>query len=160
MPAADPADPDALVAEWADLGDRTTPPESEIYAPDAEALTIEARFRLRFDGTSVEWTDGPWTPDALDVRVHDVALPDGAYWDPEQAARPSSLVVEVWAWVGDDKVHVESADTLRVAFPYRTEDPLFLDEALMESLAPEGVLTDADDADTLGAWEVIVAEGV
>ncbi len=146
------SNPNALVVSWALGVDETQPPALEISLPAAEGLTVEARFRLGFDGAYVSWVAGPWTPGPQDLLVETVDVPAAAFWDPDQGSRLSSMVVEVWAWQGPSLGQVATTTPLRVAFPYGAADPVFLDKELVESLAPGGVLVTPGEPNP-GAWE-------
>jgi hypothetical protein len=154
--APDPSldDPTAMVVRWAFGADENQPPQLEIYLPDRDDLTIEVEYRLGIDGAAVTWSPEARTPDALEVLVDEPAVPADAYWEPDQAARLSSMTVEVSAWGGSALLFVASADPIRVAFPYGPDEPIFLDPTLVELLAPGGVMVDAKES-AEGDWETI-----
>jgi hypothetical protein len=139
---------------WLLGADELEAPVLEIYTPARSDLTVEIEYRLGIDGETISWSSGPWLPEELEVILAPVEVPVEALWAPEQEWRLSAMTVEVSAWIGDTLVHVSSVETLRVAFPYGPEDPIFLDADRMESLAPGGVLL-SSPVSAEGPWETI-----
>ncbi|MFZ5479043.1 MAG: hypothetical protein ACOZNI_19890 [Myxococcota bacterium] len=112
-----------------------------LRAGDRADVVYWIEGRVRFAGNDVTWIQGPYEIDPLAEQEVDIAIPTAAQFSADQVDYTSDLVVRVVAAdaVSDENVDRVSPGRLKAAWP-AGEGLLLMDDAMVESLAPNGIL--------------------